>query len=310
MDDFDDLVSNLSSLHECVKGSNAQEWQFCNLQDFATLDALEASHLASKQNRSSVNPAACCSPAAAARQGCMSISVVVAQPPPSHASKTQLDASQATAFLSAAEDPKQGIPHNGMLPVLPLQKHHQQHQQPQQMLAQTSMQSFTAAHSARGHLQLPFSTALGSSVSMPHLLQHPQQQAIMATGVLADAEDLCIDLTSQPDGTAAADAHSVGGDHAMHLAPLRAAAAVPPPAEADIRAQGAEAAEDGTNEDVLMECSTNLLNPGIRVHKYSFAFLTPVLAAHELTCSLIYAAVLYVLRHDSGFLCAVAASCL
>ncbi len=103
----------------------------------------------------------------------------------------------------------------------------------------------------------------------------------MATGVLADAEDLCIDLTSQPDGAAAADAHTVGDDNAMHPAPLRAAAAaaVSTSTEASIRPQEAQAVEEGTSE--LMECSTNLLNPGIRVHKYSFAFLLPVVAARD-----------------------------
>jgi len=252
------------------------------LQDFAALDALEASHLASKQNQNSVNPAAYFSPAAA-RQSCVAISVVAAQPPPSHAGKPQLEASCASAFLSAAEAPKQEIARNGVLPAPPLlHKHHPQHQQPQQVLAQTSMQSYMAVHSARGHLQQPVSTALGSSASVPHSLHQPQQQAIVATGVLADAEDLCIDLTSQPDGTAAADAHTVGDKNAP-LAPLRPAAAVPTAAEASIRAQEAQAAEEGTSEDVLMECSTNLLNPGIRVHKYSFAFLLPVLAALDLT---------------------------
>lgn len=213
----------------------------------------------------------------------MAISVVAAQPPPSHAGKPQLEASCASAFLSAAAAPKQEIARNGVLPAPPLlHKHHPQHQQPQQVLAQTSMQSYMAVHSARGHLQQPVSTALGSSASVPHSLHQPQQQAIVATGVLADAEDLCIDLTSQPDGTAAADAHTVGDKNAP-LAPLRPAAAVPTAAEASIRAQEAQAAEEGTSEDVLMECSTNLLNPGIRVHKYSFAFLLPVLAALDLT---------------------------
>ena len=282
MDDFDDLVSNPTLLHECSKGSSGQVWQFCNLQDFDALDALEASHLASKQNRSSVNSAACFPPAAA-RQGCVSISVVAAQPSPSHDGTPQLDASCATAFLSAAEAPKQGIPHNVLLPVPPVQKHHPQHQQPQHTFAQTSMQSYIAAHSARGHLQQPVSGTLGSSASVPHSLHQPQQQAIMATGVLADAEDLCIDLTSQPDGTAAADAQAVGGEDAMQLAPLRPAVAVSAPAEASIRAQEAQAVEEGTSEDELMECSTNLLNSGIRVHKYSFAFLLPVLAALDLT---------------------------
>lgn len=287
MDDFDDLVSNPTLLQECSKGSSGQVWQFCNLQDFDALDALEASHLASKQNRSSVSSAARFPPAAA-RQGCMSISVVAAQPSPSHDGTPQLDASCATAFLSAAEAPKQGIPHNVLLPVPPVQKHHPQQQQPQQMLAQTSMQSYIAAHSARGHLQQPVSITLGSSASVPHSLHHPQQQAIMATGVLADAEDFCIDLTSQPDGTAAADAHTVGDENAMQLAPLRPAAAVPTSAEASIRAQEAQAVEEGTSE--LMECSTNLLNPGIRVHKYSIAFLFPVHAAYEPTYSFIQAA--------------------
>lgn len=270
-----------------MKGSSGQEWQPCNLQDFAALDAMEASHLASKQNRSSVNPAACFPPAAA-RQDCLSISVVAAQPSPSHAGKPQLD---ATACRSAAEPPRQGIPRDGvhMLPVPPLQRHHPHHQQPQ-MLAQTSMQSYIAAHSARGHLQQPVSITLGSSASVPHSFHQPQQQAIMATGVLADAEDLCIDLTSQPDGTAAADAQTVGDENAMQLAPLRPAAAVSALAEASIRAQEDQAVEEGTSEDELMECSTNLLNPGIRVHKYSIAFLLAVHAAHESTYRFIQAA--------------------
>ncbi len=277
MDDFDDLVSNLSSLHDCMKGSSGQEWQPCNLQDFAALDALEASHLASKQNRSSVNPAASFPPAAA-RQGCVSISVITAQPSSSHAGRPQLDAS---------EPPKQKVAHNEVLPEPPLQKHHPQ---PQHTLAQTSMQSYIAAHSARGHLQQPVSIALGSSASVPHSLLQPQQQAIMATGVLADAEDLCIDLTSQPDITAAADALPLGDENAMQLAPLRPAAAVPQSAEASIRAQEAQAVEEGTSEDELMECSTKLLNSGIRVHKYSFAFLLPGHAAHETTYRFIQAA--------------------
>lgn len=270
MDDFDDLVSDVSSLRECIQASSGQEWQSYNLQDFAALDALEASHLASKQNRSSVNPATGAS-AAAAGQGCLSISTLAAQHPPSHAGKPQFDASRATAFLSTAEAPEQGIPQNGMLPVPLLQKHHPQHRQPQQMPAQTSMQSYIAAYSSRGHLQQPVSTPFGSHASVPHSFHQPQQQAIMAIGVLADAENLCIDLISQPDGTAAADAHTVGDENAAHLTPLRPAAAVPTPAEASIRAQEAQAAEEGTSEDVLMECSTNLLNAGIRVHKYSFA---------------------------------------
>lgn len=259
------------------KGSSGQVWQPCNLQDFAALDALEASHLASKQNQRSVNPTAYFSPAAA-RQSCVATSVVTAQPPPSNAGKQQLEACYASAFLSAAEAPKQRIPHNGVLPVPPLlQKHHPQHQQPQQMLGHTSMQSYIAAYSARGNLQQPVSTTFGSSASVPHSFHQPQQQAIMATGVLADAEDLCIDLTSQPDG--AADAHTVGDDNAMHPAPLRPAAVVPTSAEASIRPQEAQAVEEGASE--LMKCSTNLLNPGIRVHKYSFAFLLPVVAARD-----------------------------
>jgi len=302
MDDFDDLVSYPGLPQECSNGNSRQEWQRCVLQDFAALDALEASHLATKQNQSSVTLAAN-QVSAACRQGRVASSLVAAEQPPSHADKPHWETSHA--FLSITEAPKQVIPHNGVLPVPPLlQKHHPQHRQTQQMLAQTSMQSYIAAHSARGHLQQPVSTIFGSSASVPHSLHQPQQQAIMATGVLADAEDLCIDLTSQPDGTAAADAHSVGDENAMQLAPLRPAAAIPTPAEAYIRAQGAQAAEKGSSEDVLMECSTNLLNPGIRVHKYSFAFLIPVLAAQfHLCCSVVHAGL------DKGVLCAIAALC-
>ena len=138
-----------------------------------------------------------------------------------------------------------------------------------------------AAHSARDHLQQPAATAASDSALLHQLVQAPPLQSTcsLATGVLADDDTFCIDLTSQPDNKTAANTPSAAAAHSMAVAhagqhglPPGPAAAAPAAAEAPAGAEEGPG-EEGVAGDVLMECSVNLLNPGIRVHKYSFALL-------------------------------------
>lgn len=173
--------------------------------------------------------------------------------------------------------------HHDMLASQQAPSYHQaacQRQPPPPTLAQTSMQRYMAAHSARDHIQQPAATAASDSALVHQLMQPPQQSACsLATGVLADDDTFCIDLTSQSDPTAPADTTSAAAAHSMavahagqHALPPGPAAAAPAVAEAPAGAEEGQANE-GVAGEMLMECSVNLLNPGIRVHKYSFALL-------------------------------------
>lgn len=76
-------------------------------------------------------------------------------------------------------------------------------------------------------------------------------------------------MTSQPNAARAVNRCDVG----QPVSDCQPAADVVADDQANT-GKGEEAVEDilDTGTEELMECSSNLLNPGIRVHKYSFGF--------------------------------------
>ena len=106
--------------------------------------------------------------------------------------------------------------------------------------------------------------------------QEPIKQK-QATGMLADDLDDCIDLISQPE----VDAPQTKQNHCSEHNGQHAYQQPADPGQATAHQQAADGTDKGVAEEIvddkpeelLMECSTNLLNPGIRVHKYSIAFL-------------------------------------
>lgn len=157
-----------------------------------------------------------------------------------------------------------------------------QHVQARQAPRQSSMQSFMALHASRLASAQPTLTATATAPPSSSHIQQPFKPN--ATGVLADDADDCIDLTSQPDARQAVQRCDVV-QHAVHEQP--AAAGGVGDGQADTN-EGGGAMEDimDNGSEELMECSPNLLNPGIRVHKYSFGFPlhaldSPKYALHE-----------------------------
>lgn len=105
--------------------------------------------------------------------------------------------------------------------------------------------------------------------------------------MLTDGVDDCIDLVSQPEPQNPPDAPQEGhmGGAAQPTGCLQLAEAGADDQEE--KAAEKEAVEDSIDEhpeDKLMECSSNLLNPGIRVHKYSFGFPLPAVTCTTLLC--------------------------
>lgn len=262
------------------------------LQDFAALDALEAKHYATKQSQGSITPNAGQQPEARQQGSCMSDSTI-GQQQSHHVSVPYLQNCGATTSAPSAS--KQWPPHHsghcGTV-SMPHQSHnalpqntaqayrppgHQQHLQQPRTLARSSMQCYTAAHSARGLVQQPLNgaaTTAAASYSAREALPAAQYKATpgIATGVLVEDEEVCIDLTSQPDDTAAPGTHSTAPSYCLQPAlqgSMRSAAIAAEAGEAPMAEEMHDAVEDRSAEDVLMECSSNLLNAGIRVHKYS-----------------------------------------
>ena len=133
-------------------------------------------------------------------------------------------------------------------------------------LAQTSMQAFMAARSGRADTQQAW-----QHQAAPASVQQQAQHAV-AAGANADGSSF-IDLTSDPHPTAAA--MSVPGDIATTTAvsARQAQASYVNQEPAGINFfEDAVDDDDDVGTDGLMECSTNLLNAGIRVHKYSIVF--------------------------------------
>ena len=153
------------------------------------------------------------------------------------------------------------------------QQQHFQHASSRQAPRQTSMQSFMAIHA---NCRQPNLTATAFAAPPSSSAQQPARAAC-ATGMLADDVDDCIDLTSQPEPHSPENApqarHICGA--AQPFDPCQ-----PAGAGAVVHDQAGQGTESGAVEDIiddhpeipLMECSSNLLNPGIRVHKYSFGF--------------------------------------
>ena len=134
-----------------------------------------------------------------------------------------------------------------------------------------------AVHAARVAPAQPNLTAAASAAPSSSYFQQPVKAA-HATGMLADDVDDCIDLISQPgsrDPPAAprAENRCDVAQPAGHFQPGGAGAVAYDQVNKGTEQETVEEIIDDRPEQMLMECSTNLLNPGIRVHKYSFGFL-------------------------------------
>ena len=146
------------------------------------------------------------------------------------------------------------------------------------------MQSFMALRATHRASVEPNSPAAAAAAYSSSSAQQ-QVKAAHATGMLANDVDDCIDLTSQPEPQNPPDAPQAGhtGDAAQPtdcFQPAEAGAAASDQAGKEADKEAVEDIVDDHPEDKLMECSTNLLNPGIRVHKYSFGF-----PLHAVTCT-------------------------
>ena len=148
---------------------------------------------------------------------------------------------------------------------------------------QSSMQSFMAAHAThRGANQAALTTVQAAGLAPTHMQQ--PAKLVHATGVLAADMDDCIDLTSQPEAHVAEPEHRQQPAQSLQSMQQPQAAAPevithqqqPQQQQQDTDERPEEDFEDDKPEELLMECSSNLLNPGIRVHKYSIAFLLHV----------------------------------
>ena len=152
---------------------------------------------------------------------------------------------------------------------------------------------------------------------MSHAQEPKLCKPMHATGMLADDPDDCIDLVSQPEHDAPQPEHSHLSEHNRRPAyqlPAdsgQATAYQQAATDTDTDKGVAEEIVDDKPEELLMECSTNLLNPGIRVHKYSIAFLLHF-SSLQTTCDAQKAAtvclvcfLLSILMQDHGgnFLC-------
>lgn len=251
------------------------------MQDFAALDALEANHYATKQTASSSTATA---DQHSAGPGHASVVAYASAATQAHPCRAQFSTADPVVAPSTECLHNRDMSRHDVLASQQAPSYHQaacHRQPPPPMLAQTSMQRYIAAHSARDHIQQPAATAAVDSALLHQLVQLPRQQSThsLATGVLADDDTFCIDLTSQSGPTAPADTPSAAAAHSMavahagqHTLPSGVVAAAPAAAEAPAGAEEGPA-EEGTAGEVLMECSANLLNPGIRVHKYSLALL-------------------------------------
>lgn len=156
-----------------------------------------------------------------------------------------------------------------------------QHASSRQAPRQTSMQSFMALHSSSRQPNLP----AAASAAPPSFSAQQPAKAPHATGMLADDVDDCIDLTSQPEPHNHTNAPQAGHNRGAaqpcdYYQPAEVGTAAHSRAMQGTEKEALEDIIDDLPEDLLMECSTNLLNPGIRVHKYSFGF-----PLHAETCT-------------------------
>ena len=282
--------------------SSCMSLRQCLLQDLAALEAIEANHYAAKQTQSVTLPPAAphglaatlaCCPADQQHQTHANLQ-------PTHQRKIT-DAHTAEHPLRVhLQDTETGVQTDKHGPAKPplnhcmqpaaqrspwvQQQQHFQHASSRQAPRQTSMQSFMALHANR---RQPNVTATAFAAPPSSSAQQPARAAC-ATGMLADDVDDCIDLTSQPephDPETAPQAGYICGA-AQPYGPCQ-----PAGAGAAVHDQAGKGREKETVEDIidyhpknpLMECSSNLLNPGIRVHKYSFSFPLHAKILHKIT---------------------------
>lgn len=262
-------------------------------QDFAALDVLEAHHYATKQTQSTTVP---CGVPAASRSGRSPVESQQINTQKHYADPNKKTNAQTEEHTRCHHLHNVGVgaqAHNSgpanppfthyMQPAAQacsrLQQQQVHHVQARQAPRQSSMQSFMALHASRLASAQPTFTATATFLPFSSHIQQPFRPS--ATGVLADAGD-CIDLTSQPDARQAVNRCDVA-QHAGREQP--AAAGGKADGQADT-GRGGEAMEDimDNGPEELMECSPNLLNPGIRVHKYSFGFPLHALAGQSMLC--------------------------
>ena len=249
------------------------------MQDFAALDALEASHYASKHDSASGNafdrlPAfmyqsnsANNQQAAPTRQvsGMQACGVLGHAPDAAFSLRPDLTRQESTA--GAATAPLFNMPPAAATSMAQSGSNQQLRQQQHQprSLAQTSLQAFMAACSGHADSQQAW-----RDQAAPASIQQRAQHAFI-TGANAVGSS-CIDLTS--DQHPAAAATSVPGDTASTMAvdaqQAQASFASAEPAGINFFEDAVD--DDDVGTDGLMECSINLLKAGIRVHKYSIAF--------------------------------------
>ena len=272
------------------------------LQDLAALDAIEASHYAAKQTQSgTVPPAASGVPAAsgpicdlAHEQQQLHANLQhehLKGPTDEHPYRQHVHSISTVAQtdrFSSANPPLTHCVEPAIQTSSWLQQQPQfQHVSSRHAPRQSSMQSFMAVHtthraSAQPNLPAAATAAPSSSSAQQHV------KAAHATGMLTDDVDDCIDLTNQPEPQIPQDApqarHMRGAAQPTYHLQLAEAEAVAH--DQAVKGTDKEAVEDIVDdhpEDKLMECSSNLLNPGIRVHKYSFGFPLPAV-----TCTTIF----------------------
>ena len=251
------------------------------LQDLAALDALEANHYANKQTPGCNTPTTHQQPSATLKHGARTSSINTVMHTEALAAPHLYQHSEKLHKVSISGRSMLPSTQSGIGSAHPSYGADQQNcMQESPRLQQSSMHNFMAAHAARGQMQQPSDGTAAHNI----IASYPVQQALhtapqqarpgFAIGVQPHDHD-CIDLITQPDVTTALDARSNPEDYAVQLAYQTSTCltfAAVQIAEAAARDEEEHnAAEDSRAEDVLMECSSNLLNPGIRVHKYSIA---------------------------------------
>ena len=218
------------------------------LQDFSTVDALAAEHYATKLPQ----PAAC------------AVSLPSA---PNQAITRKANQWQSRSIFATARSGHTDLQHQLAGPP-----HQDVHSLQHKARTQASMQQYLAPQPTT---YIPYQEANASTY--PTCKQPTSQQHSFASGVLTDE---CIDLVSQSEiMPVAIDFQSCAGAHVPQTAPVQLAAKSRTDACGDLLGTEHDAAankngpsiEENAPLEELMTCSTNLLNSGIRVHKYSNA---------------------------------------
>ena len=276
------------------------------LQDLAALDVIEANHYAAKQTQSTAIPTLASGVSASSGPMCFlahqqqQIHVKLQHEHQRKATDSQtVDLPYRQRLQSISTVAQNGGFSPAMAPLTDcmqpaaqtsswLQQPQVQHTSSRLAPRQSSMQSFIALHATHRASAQPSLPAAATGAPVSSLAQQ-HVKAAHATGMLADDVDDCIDLVSQPERQNPPDAPQAGhmGDTAQPVGTLQraeAGAAACDQVQRPTEKEGVEDIIDNHAEDKLMECSANLLNPGIRVHKYSFGFPLPVVTCTTKLC--------------------------